>query len=82
MTHPANDMPEGCFDPTQIALMRVTLTVACNQLGHDNVDNDVRVRLAAIILDTTRTGERDPTVLAEMALQRLAIAKVSLRIAY
>jgi hypothetical protein len=63
--------------PEDLRQMAVALDIAWGQLSSDADRNDaMRRRLAAIIVDYSRQGERDPVRLSEMALANVALSEL------
>lgn len=68
-------MPErfsGGFAPDDIAAMNAAFDKACEALGLLNNHDAVTQRLAQVVVEQARGGERDPDRLCALALRALA----------
>jgi hypothetical protein len=68
------DFSHASFPPDTIGIMTMALDSALSTLPHPVASARVQ-SIAETILRTTQEGERDPTVLARMALLELQISQ-------
>ena len=64
---------EGSYSPETIAVMTVALDIACQYAANtiDRDEEDVRKKLALLILRHVQAGESDPARLAVLASSEL-----------
>ena len=60
------------FDPDAVKAMAIAFEKACEVLGLAVTHDAVTERLAKIIVEQARTGERDPDKLCALTLRALA----------
>ena len=67
------DFPHASFPPDVIAIMTTALDTALSTLPHPVSSAQVKA-ISESILRSTKEGERDPAVLARMALLELMVS--------
>jgi len=70
---PVKEFSNASFAPAEIAIMTGALDIALSMLPHPVGSSRVQ-SIAETILRTAREGERDPAILARMALLELQIS--------
>jgi hypothetical protein len=68
ISHAANSLDDGVFEPEATALMGEAFEAAC-QVLHFPEDSSVREVIATRIIAAARRGERDPWRLRSLALE-------------
>jgi|tagenome__1003787_1003787.scaffolds.fasta_scaffold20724155_2 hypothetical protein len=70
---PIDQLLEGCsFDTETIAVITEAFETACRDLGLTDRRDPITEILALKIIEAAQTGERDPNVIRQQAMDNLA----------